>query len=98
MASSSGTKDEMGPPRSLSRRMTRSTTTVTPHVEENASADSEQVPSSLSSIAPILRVANEIERENRRVAYLCMTSLPLFTFNFHILYMIIFPSFITRNY
>jgi hypothetical protein len=33
--------------------------------------DSEVVPSSLSSIASILRVANEIERERPRVAYLC---------------------------
>ncbi|KAM7497719.1 hypothetical protein LguiA_022133 [Lonicera macranthoides] len=72
MASSSGTKyDDMGPPRSLSTRITRTPTMMNPNVDENASADSEQVPSSLSSIAPILRVANEIEKDNRRVAYLC---------------------------
>jgi callose synthase len=34
--------------------------------------DNEVVPASLASISPILRVANEIETERPRVAYLCM--------------------------
>lgn len=33
--------------------------------------DSESVPLSLAPIAPILRVANKIRKENPRVAYLC---------------------------
>ena len=33
--------------------------------------DNEVVPSALASISPILRVANEIEHERPRVAYLC---------------------------
>jgi callose synthase len=69
MASSSGTGR---PPRSLSRRMTRlPTRSVDLQNEYNPINDSELVPSSLSPIAPILRVANDIEKENRRVAYLC---------------------------
>ncbi|KAI3881502.1 hypothetical protein MKX03_035580 [Papaver bracteatum] len=70
MASTSGTKNEM-PPRNLSRRMTRSATMLDVPEDDTAAVDSELVPSSLASIVPILRVANEIEPENPRVAYLC---------------------------
>ncbi|XP_076950818.1 putative callose synthase 6 [Bidens hawaiensis] len=48
--------------------MTRTSTMYDPNGD---GVDSELVPSSLASIAPILRVANEIERDNERVAYLC---------------------------
>nr|KAJ0217702.1 hypothetical protein LSAT_V11C300115420 [Lactuca sativa] len=71
MASTSGTKDELGPPRSLSRRTTRISAMDEPD-DADVIVDSELVPSSLASIAPILRVANEIEKDNDRVAYLCM--------------------------
>ncbi|CAM8991651.1 unnamed protein product [Rhodiola kirilowii] len=61
-----------GPQRSMSRRFTRAPTMVDPGTAEEAnSVDSELVPASLAPIAPILRVANLIEKDNPRVAYLC---------------------------
>ncbi|PKI42246.1 hypothetical protein CRG98_037362 [Punica granatum] len=55
-------------PQGLSRRPSRSAATTTFSTEV---FDNEVVPSSLSIIAPILRVANEINHERPRVAYLC---------------------------
>lgn len=72
MASSSGSKNEFGLQRPPSRRMTRTPTMIDPTKDESVPIDSELVPSSLAVIAPILRVANEVEKENPRVAYLCM--------------------------
>lgn len=75
MASSSGTKNEdvevRGPQRSLSRNLTRLPTYLDPNDIDRFFADSEMVPSSLAPIAPILRVANEIEDDNPKMAYLC---------------------------
>ncbi|XP_060675092.1 callose synthase 5 [Ziziphus jujuba] len=55
-------------PQGLTRRPSRSAATTTFSTEV---FDNEVVPSSLASIAPILRVAKEIEHERPRVAYHC---------------------------
>ncbi|KAL9459489.1 hypothetical protein AB3S75_002815 [Citrus x aurantiifolia] len=52
----------------LTRRPSRSAAMTTFSTEV---FDNEAVPSSLGSIAPILRIATEVESERPRVAYLC---------------------------
>lgn len=67
MATSAGGGQDFGGP-SLLRRPSRSAAMTTFSMEV---FDTEVVPSSLQSIAPILRVATEIQNERPRVAYLC---------------------------
>ncbi|KAF8043554.1 hypothetical protein BT93_A1772 [Corymbia citriodora subsp. variegata] len=77
MASSSGSKPGPGSDlsRSTSKRMTRAQTMMVDPNDDNSAVDSELVPSSLAPIAPVLRVANEIEKENPRVAYVAFMHL-----------------------
>ncbi|GKV51461.1 hypothetical protein SLEP1_g58116 [Rubroshorea leprosula] len=65
MSSSGGSSQPTGQPqrRILRRQMAGNL--------GEADFDSEVVPSSLSEIVHILRVANEVESSNGRVAYLC---------------------------
>lgn len=60
---------EQQPSRRLMRTQTSSTL-------GESMFDSELLPSSLEEIASILRVANEVEMSNPRVAYLCKYLLP----------------------
>ncbi|XP_029127344.1 callose synthase 5 [Cajanus cajan] len=55
-------------PSTLNRRPSRTSAMTTFSMEV---FDNEVVPSSLTTISPILRVANEIETERPRVSYLC---------------------------
>ncbi|KAG0449604.1 hypothetical protein HPP92_027210 [Vanilla planifolia] len=64
MSSSRSGQEQQPTPRRLLRTQT------TGNLGESI-FNSEVVPSSLVEIAPILRVANEVEATNPRVAYLC---------------------------
>ena len=73
MMSSNGTKNDVGPLRLLSRRVTRAPTMVDPTTDDHTAIDIELASSSFASLTPILYFANDIEKDNPRVAYLCET-------------------------
>lgn len=73
-SSAAPTPGPLSGPQALTRRPSRSAAMATFSMEV---FDNEVVPPTLSSIAPILRVAAEIESERPRVAYLCMCLLYL---------------------
>jgi hypothetical protein len=81
MASSSGGLSRTGTLRPPPRRLIRTQTAG--NLGETIFDDlSEVVPSTLVEIAPVLRVANEVEAANPRVAYLCKFFLISFFFFF----------------
>lgn len=71
MASSSGTKPPPPLRRMVSKSKAQGMMFDLPKNTGDLAVDTDLVPSSLPSIALILRVANEIEHDNPRVSHLC---------------------------